>query len=85
MSSKPVKGRTADSYTTPQGHRIEFHIGQTVYIRLDPEQSEKQVTAIELRPFNSITYAVMDDMTETWHYGFQLSTDRDIVKATTGI
>ncbi len=63
-------------------HKIEFNIEQTVYLRTDKEQNPHLVTGIILRPFNSVTYALTENNTETYHYGFEICNDRDIVMAT---
>lgn len=64
------------------GHRLEFMIQQTVYLKTDKEQKPRLVTGIQLRPFNSITYGITEGTNETWHYGFEISDERDIVMAT---
>ena len=66
------------------GHKIEFEIGQTVYLKMDNEQHERMVTGISLRPNRSVTYCLSLGTTETWHYGIEINDERDIVKATTG-
>lgn len=66
------------------GHKIDFEIGQTVYLKTDNEQHERMVTGIGLRPNRSVTYCLAFGTTETWHYGIEINDERDIVKATTG-
>ena len=66
------------------GHKIEFDIGQTVYLKMDNEQHGRMVTGISLRPNRSVTYCLAFGTTETWHYGIEIDEERDIVKATTG-
>jgi hypothetical protein len=66
------------------GHKIEFDIGQKVYLKMDNEQRERMVTGISLRPNRSVTYCLALGTTETWHYGIEIDDERDIVKATTG-
>lgn len=68
----------------PKAHNIEFEIGQTVYLKMDNEQHGRMVTGISLRPNGSVTYCLAFGTTETWHYGIEISDERDIVKATTG-
>lgn len=65
-------------------HKIEFEIGQTVYLKMDNEQHGRMVTGISLRPNRSVTYCLAFGTTETWHYGIEIDDERDIVKATTG-
>jgi hypothetical protein len=66
------------------GHKIEFDIGQKVYLKMDNQQHERMVTGISLRPNRSVTYCLALGTTETWHYGIEINDERDIVKATTG-
>lgn len=64
------------------GHILEFGIQQTVYLKTDKEQKPRLVTGIQLRPFHSITYGITEGISETWHYGFEISDERDIIMAT---
>jgi len=75
--TKPVLGVVLSS-----GHRLEFMMQQTVYLKTDKEQKPRLVTGIYLRPFNSVTYGLTESTTETWHYGFEINDERDIVLAT---
>jgi len=75
--TKPVLGVVLSS-----GHRLEFMIQQTVYLKTDKEQKPRLVTGISLRPFNSVTYGLTENAIETWHYGFEINDERDIVMAT---
>lgn len=77
QATKPVLGVVLSS-----GHRLEFMIKQTVYLKTDKEQKPRLVTGMQLRPFNSITYGITEGTNETWHYGFEISDERDIVMAT---
>jgi hypothetical protein len=63
-------------------HVIEFQISQTVYLRTDTEQNARLITGIQLRPFNSVMYGVSQGTTESWHFGFELSDERDIIMVT---
>ena len=64
------------------GYKLEFEIQQTVYLKTDKEQKPRLVTGISLRPFNSVTYGLTENATETWHYGFEINDERDIIMAT---
>lgn len=66
------------------GHKIEFEIGQIVYLKTDNEQHGRMVTGISLRPNRSVTYCLAFGETETWHYGIEIDDERDILKVTTG-
>ena len=63
-------------------HKLEFSIGQSVYVKTDVQQRERIVTGIILRPFNSVTYLVTLDELEAGLYGFELTGEKDILKAT---
>lgn len=64
------------------GHILEFCIQQIVFLKTDKEQKPRLVTAIQLRPFNSVTYGLTESTCETWHYGFEISDERDVILAT---
>lgn len=62
--------------------RFEFELGQLVYLKTDNEQSARMVTAISLRPNQSVLYCLSLGSTESWHYGIEIDAQRDVVKAT---
>lgn len=57
-----------------------FKLGDTVYIRTDPDQSEGIITSITEYLGGSITYAVSGHNGTTAAYGVELSRDIDEVK-----
>lgn len=60
-----------------QADLIEHGLGDTVYLRNDTEQREGFVTGIHLRG-TGYTYSVSwGDRSETHHYPFELSTDKE--------
>ena len=61
---------------------LEFDIKDRVYIQTDPEQLERIVTGIIIRG-QGVLYYVTYCTEETCHYGFELSTEKDIMKTTT--
>ena len=63
-------------------HKIEFNIGQSVYVKTDIQQRERIITGIILRPFNSVTYLATLDELESALYGFELSKEKDFIMAT---
>jgi len=63
-------------------HEIEFKIKEVVYLNTDKEQKPRLVTGITLRPFNSVTYGLTENTCESWHYGFEISKERDVILAT---
>ena len=60
---------------------LDFNIGDYVYIKTDVEQLQRIVTEINIRE-SGIHYCLMCGTTESWHYAFELSKERDVVKAT---
>ena len=62
---------------------IQFEIGHTVYIKTDPDQMERIITEVKLKPNGTIMYEVSCDTISSFHYDFELSTERNIVKLTT--
>lgn len=75
---------TLPSIFLSTGHKIEFEIGQIVYLKTDNEQQGRMVIGISLRPHRSVTYCLALGTTETWHYGIEIDDERDVIKATTG-
>lgn len=57
----------------------EFSIGDTVYLITDNEQSAGLLTRIMFSP-NQVEYEIAIGATKSWHYGFELSKERDLVK-----
>jgi hypothetical protein len=68
---------------TKNSHKLEFHIEQIVYLKTDKEQVPRIVTGISLRPLNSVTYCLAQNTAESWHYGFEISEERDVILCTT--
>ena len=60
---------------------IKFKIAQTVYLKTDPDQFERVITGINIRP-NGVHYAVTFGMDESFHYDFEISESRDVIKTT---
>jgi len=67
--------------TVFEKHVLHFDIGDSVYLRTDSEQAERLVTGINIRE-SGISYAVTCGTTESWHYAFEITKERDIIKAT---
>jgi len=60
---------------------LAFNIGESIYLRTDTEQLERLVIGINIRE-NSIRYVVSCGTNESWHYAFEMTKDRDILKTT---
>ena len=61
-------------------YSVEYAIGDLVYLRTDPQQEQRIVTAICIR-ITGVSYCLMCGLTESWHYGIEISKDKDILKA----
>lgn len=51
----------------------EYNIEDVVFLKTDPDQLERIVTGITVRPGNTILYEVACETEETSHYGFEIS------------
>lgn len=60
--------------------KLKFLIGETVYLITDPDQFERVVTGIIVRPGSNL-YLVAHVMDTSAHYDFELSQEKNIVKA----
>lgn len=60
----------------------QFYIGQSVYLTTDREQSERIVTAVIFRQYGEC-YELACGSASSWHYPFEISEERDIIKTTT--
>mgnify|MGYP000170954033 CR=1 FL=1 len=57
----------------------KFDIGDSVYIVTDPEQHKRTVSSYTVNPGN-IVYAVVFIGQVTYHYDFEISKDKDVLK-----
>lgn len=62
---------------------IKFNIGQIVYLKTDKEQLPRIVTCIILKPENVINYGLTSIGDETWHYGFEIEEEKNVLLSTT--
>jgi len=69
--------------TLSTGHTLEFNIGETVYLKTDNDQVERLITGISLRPCNAVTYCLAYGQNKSWHYGIEISYERNLIKVTT--
>jgi len=58
------------------------NIGDTVFLKTDSQQLERIVTSIIIRP-NQILFELSQDVNISSHYDFEISKEKDILKATT--
>lgn len=61
----------------------KFSISDFVYLVTDPDQKKRIVTSIQILE-KSLMYRVVFDTHETWHYEFELSSERNVILATGG-
>ena len=60
----------------------KFNIGDVVYLRTDSDQKERLVTGFYVRHL-SLTYGLGAGADESWHYDFEISVEKDVLKTTT--
>lgn len=58
----------------------KFNVGDIVYLRTDTEQKERIVTGVQLNP-NGLIYRLVCEVTETWHYDFEISPEKIFSKS----
>jgi len=66
--------------TLPTGHRLDFEIGQIVYLKTDPNQSERMITAITIRPLGHVAYCLAFGPDESWHQAIEIDDKMDYLK-----
>jgi len=60
----------------------KFNIGDTVFLKTDTQQNERLVTGINIRQ-SGITFALSYGSNESWHYDFEISLEKDVIKQIT--
>lgn len=60
---------------------LRFCMRDVVYLKTDPDQLARIVTGVLIRE-DGIKYYLSCGMDETYHYGFEITKERDVVKAT---
>lgn len=59
----------------------KYNIGDTVYLRTDPEQLEYIICGYSVSGENlNVQYCLRSGTEETWHYGIEISKQRDELK-----
>jgi len=60
---------------------IENHydIGDMVYLHTDNDQLQRFVTGILVKP-SSLTYALSCGSNESWHYDFEITVEKNVLK-----
>jgi len=60
----------------------KYELGDIVYLKTDSDQLERIVTGFSIK-LNSICYNLNQATTESWHWDFEITRDRDVLKTTT--
>ena len=60
----------------------KYDIGESVYLKTDPEQLERIVYAIEIR-ITGLLYSVCCGTSTSNHFDFEMSRNKDVVKSIT--
>jgi hypothetical protein len=60
----------------------DFKLGQTVYLKTDPDQYMRIVTGLQITAEGGILYKLAINMSEQWHYGVEISDTKDIINFT---
>lgn len=59
---------------------LEFNLKDTVYLKTDSEQLARFVTSISLKGSGAILYGLTCGTTDSDHYDFEISAEKDILK-----
>lgn len=60
--------------------KVKFLIGETVYLRTDPDQMERLVTGLIIRPGSNL-YLLSSGVETSSHYDFEISPERNVNKS----
>ena len=60
----------------------KFNIGDKVYLETDVEQNERIVIGFYVKQ-GSITYALNCGTVESWHYDFEITVEKNVLKTST--
>lgn len=74
-----VNAQTTSERPKPILVKLLFAFGETVFIKTDPEQLPHQIVSIKVEPGISVLYALQGCKEVSWHYDFEISTERDEV------
>ena len=56
-----------------------YNIGDMVYLHTDNDQLQRVVTGILVKP-SSLTYALSCGSNESWHYDFEITVEKNVLK-----
>jgi hypothetical protein len=61
----------------------KYDYEQQVYLKTDVDQKLRIVTGLLIRPNGLISYELSCGTECRWHYDFEISTEKDVLKSTT--
>ena len=79
LNSRP---KTYAIASVDEKYELKYNIGDSVYLKTDTDQYERIVTAILIRQCG-IMYSLSQATNDSYHYDFEISRDRNILKVTT--
>lgn len=59
----------------------KYELGQIVFLLTDHDQCERIITGIQVSGNNQLTYHLSCGIVESWHYDYELVSNKDLVKA----
>lgn len=62
-----------------KGIRFDYYIKDIVFLKTDKDQEQRIVTGILARE-DGISYCLMNGTVESWHYSFEITSDRNVLK-----
>lgn len=62
-----------------KSYKFKYDLGDIVYLITDPDQLERMVTGIRIRP-SGVIYSITHSTLETDHYDIELSSKKDMIK-----
>jgi len=60
----------------------KFNLGEIVFLKTDEEQHERIITGITIS-HKGISYELCQGTSSCWHYDFEISATKDVLKVTT--
>lgn len=61
--------------------KSDYEYGDIVYIKTDPNQYPRQVVCLLFNPTGIVQYGVQSCTYISYHYGFELTIEKDVVLA----
>lgn len=86
MPGLPIQKRKAAAdlkfFTMPIKIKTDLEFGQVMYLKADEDQFEHRLTAVILMPGNQFKFRLSYNGEETEVWDFEVSTEKDELKAT---